>query len=111
MPNHVHLLIAIVGSRLAVTETAQGNQFSLPRKQSLPSIVGGYKSAVSREIHRLHKTSRDMASHVPTELERIWQSRYYEHIVRNQASYQTIWHYIDTNVCRWQDDSLYIPQN
>ncbi len=56
MPNHVHLII-IVGSRLAVTDNR--NKFSSPVKNSLASIVGGYKSAVTRNINKGFKT--DMA--------------------------------------------------
>ncbi len=100
MPNHVHMIVN-VGSRLAVTETT--NAFSKPIKNSLPTIVGGYKSAVTRNICETAKS--DMASHVPT----IWQSRYYEHIIRNKKSYNDICQYIDTNPLKWELDCFYTP--
>ncbi|WP_317855010.1 transposase [Chakrabartyella piscis] len=98
MPNHVHLIISInVGSRLAVT--AHYNQFSKPVSNSLQTIVGGYKSAVTRKIHQ-YEAETDMASHVPT----VWQTRFHDHIIRNEASYLGIWQYIDNNVLSWEQD-------
>ena len=33
--------------------------------------------------------------------ENIWQSRYYDHIIRNQRDYDEIWEYIDNNPRKW----------
>lgn len=33
--------------------------------------------------------------------ENIWQTRYYDHIIRNQADYNEIWEYIDKNPVKW----------
>ena len=36
-----------------------------------------------------------------------WQTRFHEHIVRNDQSFQTIQQYIQENPLRWVDDMFY----
>ncbi len=36
-----------------------------------------------------------------------WQSRYHEHIIRNDESYQRISHYITNNPSNWHKDKFY----
>ena len=31
----------------------------------------------------------------------IWQSRYYDHVIRNQDDYDEVWQYIDNNPAKW----------
>nr|WP_317124673.1 transposase [Pelobium manganitolerans] len=38
---------------------------------------------------------------------KLWQRNYYEHIVRNDAAYQNISHYILNNPGKWYDDKFY----
>ena len=33
--------------------------------------------------------------------ENIWQSRYYDHVIRNQQDYNEIWEYIENNPTKW----------
>ena len=33
--------------------------------------------------------------------ENIWQPRYYDHVIRNQQDYNTIWEYIENNPRKW----------
>ena len=37
----------------------------------------------------------------------IWQKGYHDHIIRNEANYQRIWEYIDTNPAKWREDCYY----
>ena len=37
----------------------------------------------------------------------LWQSTYYDHIIRNEADYLRIWDYIDTNPAKWREDCYY----
>ena len=39
----------------------------------------------------------------------LWQTRYHDHVVRNDADYLRIWNYIDTNPAQWAEDQYYIP--
>ncbi|MBR6539394.1 MAG: hypothetical protein IKT76_06020 [Bacteroides sp.] len=40
---------------------------------------------------------------------RLWQRNYYEHIIRNQRSFDEIMMYIHDNPIHWADDTLYVP--
>lgn len=104
MPNHVHMMISIVVSRLDVTQP-RVNDFSQSISKSLSVIVGGYKSAVTRHIREWCKICNgDTASHVPTT---IWQPKFYDHVIRGQEDYDNIWNYIDTNPLKWELDRFY----
>ena len=37
----------------------------------------------------------------------LWQRGYYDHIIRNQLDYDTIWQYIDENPAKWPHDQFY----
>jgi putative transposase len=39
---------------------------------------------------------------------KLWQRNYYEHIIRNEQSYQTISEYIINNPAKWNDDKFYV---
>ena len=63
-------------------------------KKTVSSIIGSYKSAVSKHAHRL-------------ELDFEWQARFHDHIIRTDASYQRISEYIQNNPLNWQNDKFY----
>ena len=80
MPNHVHAIIVLKDNAV-----------------HLSVIVGQYKSFVSKMIH----------AEAPEVL--VWQASYYDHVIRNQESYEKIWNYIETNPIKWQDDCYLQP--
>ena len=108
MPNHVHGILilhenypfAIVGTghALSLQSDAQlqaGNtRFQNPGRNSLSSIVGGFKSAVSKNAHRAGFYFE-------------WQTRFHDHIIRDDDEYQRISEYIRNNPARWKDDRFY----
>ena len=68
-------------------------RFQNPGKNTVSSIVGSYKSAVTRHANRLG-------------FEFGWQSRFHDHIIRNDAEYQRINDYIETNPIKWASDKF-----
>ena len=62
---------------------------------SVSSIIGSYKSAVTKHAHRL---GFDFA----------WQTRFHDHIIRDQESFDKIQKYIIENVLKWEEDKFYI---
>lgn len=102
MPNHIHGIMMIqkhTGRGMmhhAPTEPLK-REFSKPAAHSLPSIIGAFKSAVTRRIRRLPD-----GAHAT-----IWQRNYYEHVIRNESSLNHLRKYILHNPMRWQTDSLY----
>ena len=49
-------------------------QFGKPIKHSLSTIIGAYKSSVTREINRLRNRPGQI----------VWQRNFFEHIIRNE---------------------------
>jgi len=99
MPNHVHGIIIInnrnVETRHGVSlqkQNSNTNQFSKPVSGSLSTIINQYKSTVMRWCR---KDGYDNFA---------WQSRFYEHIIRNGKSLQKIREYISNNPLKWDID-------
>jgi len=116
MPNHIHGIIEItdnvpethnvmethnVGARHALPlqpktpPNSTHPRFQNQGKNTLSSIVGSYKSAVSKHAHRLG-------------VEFQWQRNYHEHIIRNFDDYKRIAEYIINNPQKWNNDKFYI---
>ena len=81
MPNHVHMILILDSKN---------------EKVSLNTVMGQYKSGVSRRIHRIDP---DLM---------VWQRSFHDHVIRNQSDYERIWSYIDTNPMRWDKDCFYV---
>ncbi|AFM03573.1 transposase [Bernardetia litoralis DSM 6794] len=97
MPNHIHAIITIDKPQ----EIIQGanlvsNRFQNQGKDTISSILGGFKSGVTRNVNRLG-------------LHSAWQDRFNDHIIRDEKSYQHISNYIQTNVENWENDTFFRP--
>ena len=104
MPNHVHGIILIgigTGTKLGPHSPKTPSLRSFPKFNVLPgslgAVVRAYKAAVTYRINVMRDTARPP----------IWQRNYYEHIIRNEEDYETIWNYIETNPQKWIDDRFY----
>ena len=113
MPNHVHGIISLndVGATLAVApndtnaQTGQPHTANKGQPQGLPlptigDIVGAYKSLVANECLKIFKTKNETMG-------KLWQRDYYEHIIRDEQSYQRISEYIINNPAKWKDDKFH----
>ena len=78
MPNHFHAIVCL----------GDGSP-------SLSQVIGLLKSGVTREIRK------------NSGLTNIWQRSFHDRIIRNQAEYEKIWSYIETNLIRWEEDCFY----
>jgi putative transposase len=66
------------------------------QKKSIGSLVGGFKSTVTKQINQIDGTySRP-----------IWQRNYYEHIIRNETMLSKIREYIINNPLNWDKDKI-----
>ena len=105
MPNHMHGILIMNPPKLSDLSKSGGDvgvgvepnigakRFQNPGKNTVSSIVGSYKSAVTRHANRLG-------------FEFGWQSRFHDHIIRNDAEYQRINDYIETNPIKWASDKF-----
>lgn len=85
MPNHIHALI-VIGCN---AKTERSRPFP-----TLSTVIGLYKSSVSKQIHKTNNTP-------------VWQKSFYDRIVRNYKEYQSLWQYIDENPLKWTSDKFY----
>jgi REP element-mobilizing transposase RayT len=105
MPNHVHGIIIINGYSNASAFERTGTtmscpyiareKFGKPVKGSIPTIIRSYKASVTRSIQQGWNASG------------IWQRNYYEHIIRDEAEYNRIHKYIESNPANWVIDDGY----
>jgi REP-associated tyrosine transposase len=99
MPNHLHGLIVIsdvpAGARHVLPlPTSRTATFGHPLARSLSSIVGVFKSAVSKRINGLRDTPG-----AP-----LWQRNFYDQIIRNESMLYAIRQYIESNPTNWAYD-------
>ncbi len=69
---------------------------TIPKIHGLPEIVRALKTFSARKINELN-----------THGEKIWQRNYWEHIIRNEQSYERIADYIINNPVNWEKDKFY----
>jgi len=106
MPNHIHGIIVIndpdrrgtaMPCPYPVTNPIQKRKFGESIAGSLPTIIGSYKSAVTKRING-DRNIRGAS---------IWQRNYYEHIIRNDTALAHIRQYIQNNPASWHQDQLH----
>ena len=76
-----------------ITHNHTKNKFG-PQSKNLSSIIRGFKIGVTKNARIINKDFT-------------WQSRFHDHIIRNDEAYQRISEYIDTNVENWERDKFY----
>lgn len=69
------------------------NQFG-PQRKNVSSIIRGFKSSVTNNARIINP---DFG----------WQSRFYDHIIRDEQSFQNISNYIINNPENWNKDKFY----
>lgn len=129
MPNHIHLIVVFNGvppcrdasnasasnvsvSNVSVSNASVSNASRLeiikpnisdargaslqfgPQSGNLSSVVRGIKSAVTKYA-------------IEHDIPFAWQSRYHDHIIRNQMEMNRIADYIENNPLRWELDRFY----
>ncbi len=104
MPNHIHGIIQIVRGageefQLASSGSPPQRPYDYPQiaAGSLGVIIRAYKASVTFRINAVRGFTNPP----------IWQRNYYDHIIRNEREYKSIWDYIETNPDTWFDDQLY----
>lgn len=80
-----------------ISPLQETTNFRSPSK-TIGSIIRGFKIGVTKWMRQ------------NTEIYDVWQRNYYEHIIRNDASYELISDYILNNPSKWQEDTFYISQ-
>ena len=84
MPNHIHAIIVIEGAAAGASPCP-----------TLSDIICTFKSMVTRRCHNLSSKQK------------IWQTSFHDHIIRDKKDYLKIWNYIDTNPQKCGEDCFY----
>jgi len=110
MPNHIHGILIIdrngdeknspdfniennFDSEININTPSQ-QRFRNQGKNTISSIIGSYKSAVSSRAHLIKSGFG-------------WQARFYDHIVQSDREFNRIWQYIDDNPAKWGKDKYF----
>ena len=80
MPNHIHLLLRIGADNGAPEST----------RPTISQVIGAFKRLTNKETGQ-----------------KLWQSSFHDHIIRDENDYLTRWQYIDENPAKWAEDQYY----
>ena len=124
MPNHFHWIIEITKDGLNVVQddlsaeknslniinrvntrfTPTGGRFEYD-KQSISSIMQAFKSKTTHQyIQWVYNNGWSIFN------KKLWQKDFYEHIIRDEKSYNNISEYIQQNPIKWEEDKIYYTQ-
>ena len=119
MPNHMHGIIVlndesashdnnkIIAQSLEMESQNDQPQRIAPVNASISDVVGAYKSLVANGCLDIFKNNYVGAGLAPARMGKLWQRNYYEHIIRNRESYQSISNYIINNPTKWKGDKFF----
>ena len=85
MPNHIHLILILENQAAGAS----------PRP-TIMDVVCAYKSLTSIQCKKNGFSTK------------IFQTSFYEHVIRDRRDYDEIVKYIDENPMRWYYDELYV---
>ena len=91
MPDHIHLLLNVQNGQSGTPVPTNINLKIDNKNSQVAKFVSTFKRFCNKEYGK-----------------NIWQSRYYDHVIRNQADYNEIWQYIENNPVRWREDTFYM---
>ena len=98
MPNHFHGILQIV-------DVDKGQpQGHAPTNKTVGDMMDAFKSITTVEyIHGVKQSGWKPFNG------KLWQRNYYEHIIRDEQSYQRISDYIINNPAKWKGDKFHKP--
>lgn len=100
MPNHIHIIICVKAPHSSVENPTiqrspnpalRANPTCQRHVPTLSKYINSFKSAVTKEARQINR-------------EFAWQSRYHDHLLRNEREANKISDYIINNVARWDED-------
>ena len=78
--------------------TPKHEQFGVPTRNSVPTVIRAYKSATTKRINESHNPFNQS----------IWQRNYYERIIRNEVSLERVRNYINDNPRKWYENKKHL---
>jgi putative transposase len=87
---------------LSPTLLPSQQRFQNQGQNTVSSIIGSYKSAITKHANRLELTYQDTAFG--------WQPKFHDHIIRNDEEYLRINDYIENNPQNWEKDKFFADE-
>ena len=100
MPNHIHGIMIIDNDRIVETGLKPVSTYNGTR-HGIFEFIRAIKTFSSKRMNKLDDTSGKTR----------WQSRFYDHIIRNEKNLTAIREYIENNPTNWEKDDLYIKRS
>ena len=104
MPNHIHGIIEIKSEPVETSIHGVSNNIikcgitgekNAMNYNTISKIVRWFKGKTTFEIHTINSNFE-------------WQSRFHDHIIRNDDEYSRIAEYIENNPLKWNDDRYFL---
>ncbi|MEL6152046.1 MAG: transposase [Chloroflexota bacterium] len=95
MPNHIHVIVLLVGTRFSASGFVADGQKAVP---TLGHVIGAYKSGVTRMARKSGAISK---------YDTLWQTRFHDHIIRNDRELNDIRSYVVNNPAQWREDTFF----
>lgn len=99
MPNHIHVIFVLcdkpVNNAAAGVNPRPTEETAKHQRVSLMDIVCAYKSLTTRACKRIRS------------IDKLFQTSFYDHIIRSKDDYSEVSDYIFNNPMRWQFDELF----
>lgn len=113
MPNHLHGIININKGRDAidrVSNTSTNPKDAINPVSTTGGITGKRNPMLHENLSRIVRWYKGRSTYGIRKIHAdfAWQSRFHEHIIRNEQTYSKIADYIQTNPLKWQEDKYYI---
>ncbi len=86
---------------IAPTTTNNQNETGTQTKKTLGDMVGAFESITT--VNYIHGAR---TNHWPPFEGKLWQRNYYDHIIRDEQSYQNISEYVFNNPAKWDEDQF-----
>jgi len=107
MPNHIHMIIHIVGAGSSRPIKGSSRPITGSSRPTLGQIIGYFKYQSTKQINNiwLDNPTNGLDNPTPTgKIQKIFQRNYYEHIIRTETNLNKIRQYIKTNPKIWDRD-------
>jgi REP element-mobilizing transposase RayT len=94
MPNHFHCILLFIESQLSEPDNEKNFHLS---SNSLGAVIRSFKSSVTSQINKLSNNPKL----------KIWQSNYYDHVIRDNQDLLNTVDYIRNNPKKWAEDQYF----
>lgn len=98
MPNHIHALFVLTDCDSEAAGASPRPTIGASPRTTISDIVCAFKSLTAKECRKISSTAK------------LFQTSFYDHIVRTELDYADVVRYIENNPLAWQLDELYEKQ-